>query len=416
MDDFAKMLKQELGRVNGNGGGSGSGEKTYKETLYKLRKKKPLYISKKNPFLGRILSLGTNRWFATEINEIEFTIKTSKGLLNFHPAVYRDGNKDSLSEMVWEVMKFNSNYRKEHKVEENPIMIKEKGVGVGFPGTSISTSYEIIGIPSDANGNLMTNEDGTYLINNYLVSGPIYRALVNLLGDNSYRIDNQPLKQGFLTQTKTYAVQIKYDGTHMNVMARPDIIYPSMDYNYLQRNQDNTDFVYFDDPKKYNVPIVDYDPDFHSYLEAMMSSSIMNKSKPYNVILPAAQKYYVNNNSNNDVANSVPVSNKPVEPTNSNPSITVDEGTTETLPWEQAETAKPEPTPQSVATSTGEVAHSEVLPWEQTPAQSTAPATTSGSQANTENSESQGLPWDEPEEVSDSDTEDGVKGILEQFN
>lgn len=414
MDDFAKMLKQELGRVNGNGG-SGSSEKTYKETLYKLRKKKPLYISKKNPFLGRILSLGPNRWFAEEINEIEFTIKTSKGLLNFHPAVYRDGKKDSLSEMVWEVMKFNSSYRKAHKVEENPIMIKEKGVGMGFPGTSINTSYEIIGIPADANGNLMTNEDGTYLINNYLISGPIYRALVNLLGDASYRIDGKPLTQGFLTQTKTYAVQIKYDGTHMNVMARTDNIYPSMDYNYLQRNQDNTDFVYFDDPKKYNIPIVDYDPDFHDYLEAMMSSSIMNKSKPYNVILPAAQKYYVNNNSDNGIANAIPVSNKPVEPTSSNPSITVDEGNSETLPWEKADNSAPQ-APQAAPTSISEAEPHEDLPWEQNQTPSATPAAAPESQASVEVPNSQDLPWQDYGEEPDSDTESGVKNILDQFN
>ena len=87
MVDFKKKLEEELARVNGSGSSSSERhENNFKEQLYSLRKNKPQYISKNNPFLGRILSLG-KRWFAKEVNEIEFTINTSKGKHNFHPSV-----------------------------------------------------------------------------------------------------------------------------------------------------------------------------------------------------------------------------------------------------------------------------------------------------------------------------------------
>lgn len=338
MVDFKKKLEEELARVNGSGSSSSERhENNFKEQLYSLRKNKPQYISKNNPFLGRILSLG-KRWFAKEVNEIEFTINTSKGKHNFHPSVYRDGNQDSLSDMTWEVMKFNSKYRKEHNTNDNPIDIKEKGVGVGFAGTSISQFYEIIGIPSDSNGDLVKNSDGTYKIVNYLVSAPIYKALVNLLADKTYRVNGNPLPEGFLSQRDTYAVQIKYDGSHMNVSARTDIVYPPMEYNYLKRNNEDTDFIYFDDPEQYNQKIVDYDKDYHNYLEYQLSKSIVDKASKLNVHMTVAEKYLNENKKDNSSNTSqVPVSSAPVEPSEEHKTITVEEDSSATQLWPKEE-------------------------------------------------------------------------------
>lgn len=347
MVDFKKKLEEELARVNGSGSSSSERhENNFKEQLYSLRKNKPQYISKNNPFLGRILSLG-KRWFAKEVNEIEFTINTSKGKHNFHPSVYRDDNQDSLSDMTWEVMKFNSKYRKEHNTNDNPIDIKEKGVGVGFAGTSISQFYEIIGIPSDSNGDLVKNSDGTYKIVNYLISSSIYKALVNLLADKTYRVNGNPLPDGFLSQRDTYAVQIKYDGSHMNVSARTDIVYPPMEYNYLKRNNEDTDFVYFDDPEQYNQKIVDYDKDYHNYLEYQLSKSIVDKASKLNVHMTVAEKYLNENKSDNISSTSqVPVSSAPVEPSEEHKTITVEEDSSATQLWPKEEQGLTKSEPQ----------------------------------------------------------------------
>lgn len=386
MVDFKKKLEEELARVNGSGSSSSERhENNFKEQLYSLRKNKPQYISKNNPFLGRILSLG-KRWFAKEVNEIEFTINTSKGKHNFHPSVYRDGNQDSLSDMTWEVMKFNSKYRKEHNTNDNPIDIKEKGVGVGFAGTSISQFYEIIGIPSDSNGDLVKNSDGTYKIVNYFISSSIYKALVNLLADKTYRVNGNPLPDGFLSQRDTYAVQIKYDGSHMNVSARTDIVYPPMEYNYLKRNNEDTDFVYFDDPEQYNQKIVDYDKDYHNYLEYQLSNSIVDKASKLNVHMTVAEKYLNENKSDNSSSTiQVPVSSAPVEPSEEHKTITVEEDSSETQLWPKEEQGFPK-------------SESQRMPEPQTQGQ--------------HDSDDTAFPFDD----DDSEQDSGIDSVLDAFN
>ena len=386
MVDFKKKLEEELARVNGSSSSSSERhENNFKEQLYSLRKNKPQYISKNNPFLGRILSLG-KRWFAKEVNEIEFTINTSKGKHNFHPSVYRDGNQDSLSDMTWEVMKFNSKYRKEHNTNDNPIDIKEKGVGVGFAGTSISQFYEIIGIPSDSNGDLVKNSDGTYKIVNYLISSSIYKALVNLLADKTYRVNGNSLPDGFLSQRDTYAVQIKYDGSHMNVSARTDIVYPPMEYNYLKRNNEDTDFVYFDDPEQYNQKIVDYDKDYHNYLEYQLSKSIVDKASKLNVHMTVAEKYLNENKSDNISSTSqVPVSSAPVEPSEEHKTITVEEDSSATQLWPKEEQGFPK-------------SESQRMPEPQTQGQ--------------HDSDDTAFPFDD----DDSEQDSGIDSVLDAFN
>lgn len=260
--DFSKKLQAELNKANNEGGSNNRNNGPQ-------RKSRQVFVNGKNGLFARILPLG-DKWFAVTTKRVQMTLPKTNGEYTMSPILDMDNKDDKLAQLIKKVQHFNYQYRDSHDVDStyDAIGLNKQPYGGGEPNTRAQTRVEFIGIQmvTDANGNV-TMESGPNgpIIRNFSASGAVYNSLLDIMADKTYKVNGQPFADalGFVSARDTFPVQAKLHGNQWSVNPRPDIIVPTMSYNYLEKDVSGEDYKYFDDPYRFNQPLMVANPDFY---------------------------------------------------------------------------------------------------------------------------------------------------------
>lgn len=260
--DFSKKLQAELNKANNEGGSNNRDNGPQ-------RKSRQVFVNGKNGLFARILPLG-DKWFAVTTKRVQMTLPKTNGEYTMSPILDMDNKDDKLAQLIKKVQHFNYEYRDSHDVDStyDAIGLNKKPYGGGEPNTRVQTRVEFVGIQmvTDANGNV-TMEAGPNgpIIRNFSASGAVYNSLLDIMADKTYKVNGQPFADslGFVSARDTFPVQAKLHGNQWSVNPRPDIIVPTMNYNYLEKDVSGEDYKYFDDLYRFNQPLMVANPDFY---------------------------------------------------------------------------------------------------------------------------------------------------------
>ena len=263
--DFSKKLQAELNKANNEGGSNNRDNGPQ-------RKSKQVFVNGKNGLFARILPLG-DKWFAVTTKRVQMTLPKTNGEYTMSPILDMDNKDDKLAQLIKKVQHFNYEYRDSHDVDStyDAIGLNKKPYGGGEPNTRVQTRVEFVGIQmvTDANGNVaMEAGPNGPIIRNFSASGAVYNSLLDIMADKTYKVNGQPFADslGFVSARDTFPVQAKLHGNQWSVNPRPDIIVPTMNYNYLEKDVSGEDYKYFDDPYRFNQPLMVANPDFYEHV------------------------------------------------------------------------------------------------------------------------------------------------------
>lgn len=286
--DFKERLQQELQK-----GKEFSGE----GSSLPQRKNPVVRVNSKTSFMGRVLPLEEGKWFATLYESVFIQFVNSKGnITSINAHIDTKDPDDELAQLTQEARKLNLDYKKTHPEEQYPIQftLSEKGMQYGI---NIQRRAEFLGIPvinTPQGGKAMAlsqTQQGFPQIVNVDVSQAAYYTLLNLLTEG-YMINGKPFptESSFITQGQTFPIGIKLSsqGKSYDVIARPDLVLPSIEsVPYLQKD-DKGDYLYIDDPVVYHKPLKEEAPSLYAKLVAIVKERIEDGKKIIGTSIPTS--------------------------------------------------------------------------------------------------------------------------------
>lgn len=266
--DFKSIINQKI-----NGGN---------QDLSDRHEQDRIKVGRKNPFFGRIVPLGEDEFFAKDFEEAWVDYVTKEGKQSVVKVVIdsKTGN-DELGTLLNDIFWYNYNYRKNHQdFTGDKIVINHKNTKYNF---NINRQYEFVAIPMIKAGNswqLAQAQNGGYAFKNYAVSYSVFNRILEMTQDSTLFIEGKPFDTdlGFITPGKTLPVKIALNSSNRYDVSVANLTLPEITYDYLAKDN-NGDFLYFDDPNKFNKLTKDTNPTMYRTLLAQLQQSFEEQKK-----------------------------------------------------------------------------------------------------------------------------------------
>lgn len=271
---------------------------------------RPVRVSAKNPFFGRILPLESKDAFPFVIYQsawISYTSKEGK-VSPLMVTVDTHNNQDELGQLLSSVVSFNHQYNKEHQDHKGDAIKLSSG---RYP-LRVSTRVTFLGVQmiKSNNGQFVQKSDpnGNPAIEAFDMSYSALREVATLLKPEAPYInrDGQPRFNTpfqFITVNETFPVRIQFNSVPNGVgnwSATPNEMYslPPIPFNYFEKNSDGS-YKFIDDIVKEREPLLTSNPNFYSTVVQQVKEAI------------ATQKQNLGQAQSNPYANDMPFNDTP---------------------------------------------------------------------------------------------------------
>lgn len=271
---------------------------------------RPVRVSAKNPFFGRILPLESKDAFPFVIYQsawISYTSKEGK-VSPLMVTVDTHNNQDELGQLLSSVVSFNHQYNKEHQDHKGDAIKLSSG---RYP-LRVSTRVTFLGVQmiKSNNGQFVQKSDpnGNPAIEAFDMSYSALREVAALLKPQAPYInrDGQPRFNTpfqFITVNETFPVRIQFNSVPNGVgnwSATPNEMYslPPIPFNYFEKNSDGS-YMFIDDIVKEREPLLTSNPNFYNTVVQQVKEAI------------ATQKQNLGQAQSNPYANDMPFNDTP---------------------------------------------------------------------------------------------------------
>lgn len=271
---------------------------------------RPVRVSAKNPFFGRILPLESKDAFPFVIYQsawISYTSKEGK-VSPLMVTVDTHNNQDELGQLLSSVVSFNRQYNKEHQDHKGDAIKLSSG---RYP-LRVSTRVTFLGVQmiKSNNGQFVQKSDpnGNPAIEAFDMSYSALREVAALLKPQAPYInrDGQPRFNTpfqFITVNETFPVRIQFNSVPNGVgnwSATPNEMYslPPIPFNYFEKNSDGS-YKFIDDIVKEREPLLTSNPNFYNTVVQQVKEAI------------ATQKQNLGQAQSNPYANDMPFNDTP---------------------------------------------------------------------------------------------------------
>ena len=284
--DFSQMLKQQASLTSNDSN----------ENSFVQPKRPALRIGQNNSnVLVRILPLG-DKYFATsfrvaflKLNKKDGTVINQmvrfpvRDTVDLTSAEYDEqlAQRDPLFGAVKKALEIERENKGALDISTNPRF-----------DFAVRERHMVAVVPVNMNTRAMTTTpEGNPDIRLLELSNPAYNGILNAIMTGGYTLPGGkpfPDELSFISAGETYPVAITLNDKSYNITVRPDILLPPMPNNYLQRTDDNQDYVFFDDPYRFS----------RSSFEELNGSE---ENSYYNYILNQVQDKLARYNKNNQI-------------------------------------------------------------------------------------------------------------------
>lgn len=271
---------------------------------------RPVRVSAKNPFFGRILPLESKNAFPFVIYQSAWISYTNKsGQVNPLMVTVDTHNKqDELGQLLSSVVSFNHQYNKEHQDHKGDVIKLSSG---RYP-LRVSTRVTFLGVQmiKSNNGQFVqkSGPNGNPAIEAFDMSYSALREVATLLKPEAPYInrDGQPRFNTpfqFITVNETFPVRIQFNSVPNGVgnwSATPKEMYslPPISFNYFEKNPDGS-YKFIDDVVKEREPLLTSNPNFYNAVVQQVKEAI------------ATQKQNLSQSQSNPYANDMPFDDTP---------------------------------------------------------------------------------------------------------
>lgn len=271
---------------------------------------RPVRVSAKNPFFGRILPLESKDAFPFVIYQsawISYTSKEGK-VSPLMVTVDTHNSQDELGQLLSSVVSFNRQYNKEHQDHKGDAIKLSSG---RYP-LRVSTRVTFLGVQmiKSNNGQFVQKSDpnGNPAIEAFDMSYSALREVAALLKPQAPYInrDGQPRYNTpfqFITVNETFPVRIQFNSVPNGVgnwSATPNEMYslPPIPFNYFEKDSDGS-YKFIDDIVKEREPLLTSNPNFYNTVVQQVKEAI------------ATQKQNLGQAQSNPYANDMPFNDTP---------------------------------------------------------------------------------------------------------
>lgn len=271
---------------------------------------RPVRISAKNDFFGRILPLENQNAWPFAIYQSAWISYTNKDghVSPLMVTVDTHNQQDELGQLLSSVVSFNRQYNKENP-EHKGDAIK---ISSGRYALRVSTRVTFLGVQMiKSNGGQFVQKsdpNGNPAIESFDMSYSALRELAALLKPEAPYInrDGQPRFNTpfqFITTNETFPVRIHFNQVPNGVgnwSATPNEMYslPAIPFNYFEKNSDGT-YKFIDDVVKEREPLLTSNPKFYQTVLNQVKEAI------------ATQKQNLTQSQTNPYAGDMPFNNAP---------------------------------------------------------------------------------------------------------
>lgn len=280
MTDFQQALNQYINQNNNQGGSNF----------------KPVSISRKHPFFGRILPVSANAWPFAMYNNVWVSYTNKSGQVtplsfNIDP---QDPN-DKLGKLISNVISFNRQYSKQHRdfVDQNGNPKEAIQIAYGKFGLNINHRATFYGVTvektQDGRYAQALNPEGQLDIKAYDISNGALNEIASLLQPKiPYMKQNgQPMFNNamqFITAQETYPISLSFEkqGTSQRGSWKGEVIsqlvLPAITYNYMEKDQLGN-YKYVPDIFTEQQPLYKREPSFADTVYDQLSQSVKQQKE-----------------------------------------------------------------------------------------------------------------------------------------